>query len=44
MLKATSRLFERKFDEASQTEYNLHDHIAKFEAAKILIEHDSGRK
>jgi len=26
MLKATSRLFERKFNEASQTEYNLHDH------------------
>jgi len=40
MLKATGRLFERKFKKATESEYNLHDHIAKFETAKILIEHD----
>jgi len=40
MLKATSRLFERKLIQSHNTEFNLHDHIAKFEAAKILIEHE----
>jgi len=40
MLKATGRLFEQNLTEAAESEYNLNDHIAKFEVAKILIEHD----
>ena len=40
MLKATNRLFEHKLNKTSESEYNLNDHIAKFAAAKILIEHN----